>query len=117
MPTAGGYDSKKAQQLFSANCSVCHQETGEGLPGAFPALRGNAVVIDADPAMHIHTVLFGLKGATVDGVKYDSEMPDFGGTLNDADIANIINYERSSWGNHGKQITDKEVATIRATGQ
>jgi cytochrome c oxidase cbb3-type subunit 2 len=61
--------------------------------------------------------LFGLKGATVDGVKYDSEMPDFGGTLNDADIANIINYERSSWGNHGKQITDKEVATIRAKGQ
>jgi cytochrome c oxidase cbb3-type subunit 2 len=117
MPTAGGYDSKKAQQLFSANCSVCHQETGEGLPGAFPALRGNAVVNDADPAMHIHTVLFGLKGATVDGVKYDSEMPDFGGTLNDADIANIINYERSSWGNHGKQITDKEVATIRAKGQ
>lgn len=117
MPTGSGYDSKKAQQLFSANCAVCHQETGEGLPGAFPALKGNAVVNDADPAMHIHTVLFGLKGATVDGVKYDSEMPDFGGTLNDADIANIINYERSSWGNHGKQITDKEVATIRAKGK
>jgi cytochrome c oxidase cbb3-type subunit 2 len=114
---ASGYDAKKGQQLFSAHCSVCHQETGEGLPGAFPPLKGDAVVNDADPAEHIHTVLFGLKGATVDGVKYDSEMPDFAGTLNDADIANIINYERSSWGNHGKQITDKEVATIRAKGK
>jgi cytochrome c oxidase cbb3-type subunit 2 len=116
-PATGGYDSKKAQQLFSTNCSVCHQETGEGLPGAFPALKGNAVVNDADPAKHIHAVLFGLKGATVDGVKYESEMPDFGGTLSDSDIANIIDYERSSWGNHGKLVTDKDVAAIRAKGK
>lgn len=115
--SASGYDAKKGQQLFSTHCSVCHQETGDGLPGAFPALKGDAVVNDADPAAHIHTVLFGLKGATVGGVKYDSEMPDFAGTLNDADIANIINYERSSWGNYGKQITDKEVASIRAKGK
>lgn len=115
--SASGYDAKKGQQLFSAHCSVCHQETGEGLSGAFPALKGNAVVNDADPAMHIYTVLFGLKGVAVDGVKYDSEMPDFGGTLGDADIANIINYERSSWGNHGKQITSKDVAAVRAKGK
>src|SRR5690606_17267105 len=99
------------------HCSACHQETGEGLPGAFPALKGNTVVNNADPAMHIHTVLFGLEGATVDGVKYDSAMPDFGGTLSDSDIANIINYERSSWGNQGKKITAKDVAAIRAKGK
>jgi len=116
-PAAGGYDSKKGQQLFSANCSACHQETGEGLSGAFPALKGNAVVNDADPTMHIHTVLFGLKGATVGGVKYDSEMPDFGGTLSDSDIANIIGYERSAWGNHGKPVTEKDVAAVRAKGK
>jgi cytochrome c oxidase cbb3-type subunit 2 len=115
--SASGYDAKKGQQLFSTHCSVCHQEAGEGLPGAFPPLKGDAVVNDADSATHIHIVLYGLKGATVGGVKYDSEMPDFAGTLNDADIANIINYERGSWGNHGKQITDKEVATIRAKGK
>ncbi len=67
--------------------------------------------------MHIHTVLFGLKGATVDGVKYDSEMPDFGGKLSDSDIADIVNYERSAWGNHGKPVTEKDVAAIRAKGK
>jgi cytochrome c oxidase cbb3-type subunit 2 len=87
------------------------------LPGAFPALKGNAVVNDGDPTMHIHTVLFGLEGAPVNGVKYGSAMPDFGGTLSDADIANIINYERSSWGNHGKKIMAKDVAAIRAKGK
>jgi cytochrome c oxidase cbb3-type subunit 2 len=115
--TASGYDAKKGKELFSTHCSACHQETGEGLPGAFPALKGNAVVNNADATMHIHTVLFGLEGAPVDGVKYGSAMPDFGGTLNDADIANIINYERSSWGNHGKKITTKDVAAIRAKGK
>jgi cytochrome c oxidase cbb3-type subunit 2 len=114
---ASGYDAQKGKQLFSTHCSVCHQESGEGLPGAFPALKGNGVVNDADATMHIHTVLFGLEGATVDGVKYDSAMPDFGSTLSDTDIANVINYERGSWGNHGKQITAKDVAAIRAKGK
>jgi cytochrome c oxidase cbb3-type subunit 2 len=127
-PAAGGEEtnapagaatqgSAKGKQLFSANCSACHQETGEGLPGAFPALKGNAAVNDADPSTHMHAVLFGLEGATVGGVKYESAMPEFGSTLSDADIANIINYERSSWGNHGKPVTAKDVAAERAKGK
>ena len=35
----------------------------------------------------------------------------------DFDIANIINYERNSWGNHGKPVTEKDVAAIRAKGK
>jgi cytochrome c oxidase cbb3-type subunit 2 len=114
---AGGNDAGKGLQLFSANCAACHQATGEGLPGAFPTLKGNAVVNDADPSKHIHTVLFGLEGATIDGVKYDAAMPEFGSQLSDADIAGIINYERSSWGNHGKLVTAQDVAAARAKGK
>jgi len=109
--------SAKGKQLFSANCSACHQESGEGLPGAFPALKGNAAVNDANPSTHMHAVLFGLEGATVGGVKYESAMPEFGSTLSDADIADIINYERSSWGNHGKLVTAQDVAAERAKGK
>ena len=39
-PTTSGYDADKGKHLFSTNCSACHQETGEGLAGAFPPLRG-----------------------------------------------------------------------------
>jgi cytochrome c oxidase cbb3-type subunit II len=109
-----GYDASKGEQQFTANCAVCHQATGEGLPGAFPPLKGNAVVNDANPSMHIRTVLFGLQGATVGDVKYASAMPALGNKLSDADIANIIDYERSSWGNHGKPVTAQEVAAERA---
>ena len=43
-----------------------------------------------------------------------SPMPAFGDTLSDADIANIINYERSSWGNHGAPVTAYQVSVERS---
>ena len=119
-PAAGGaysYDAVKGQSLFTANCSACHQANGEGLAGVFPSLKGNAAVDDADPALHIHTVLHGAHGVTIGGVKYSSAMPPFSGQLSDADIANIINYERSSWGNHAKSVTPAEIAVVRAKGE
>jgi len=95
-PSDNGYDAAKGQVLFIANCAACHQATGEGLPGAFPALKGNAAVNDADATTHIRAVLHGLQGADVGGVVYASPMPPFADTLGDADIANIVNYERSA---------------------
>jgi cytochrome c oxidase cbb3-type subunit 2 len=44
-------------------------------------------------------------------------MPEFGSQLSDEDVANIANYERTSWGNHAKQVTPAEVAKIRAAGK
>lgn len=112
-----GYDAAKGQALFTANCAACHQATGEGLPGAFPPLKGNAAVNDADPTTHIHVVLHGLQGGNVGGVTYSSPMPPFADTLSDADIADIISYERSSWGNHGVPVTAQQVAAERAKGK
>ena len=116
-PTDHGYDAAKGQALFTANCAACHQATGQGLPGAFPPLKGNAAVNDADATTHIRVVLHGLQGANVAGVLYASPMPPFADTLGDEDIANIINYERSAWGNHGTPVTARQVAAERAKGK
>jgi cytochrome c oxidase cbb3-type subunit 2 len=116
-PSPAGYDAAKGQALFTATCAACHQATGEGLPGAFPPLKSNSVVNDADPTQHIRVVLYGLQGANVGGVVYSSPMPPFGGTLTDADVATIINYERSSWGNQGASVTAEQVAAQRAKGK
>jgi cytochrome c oxidase cbb3-type subunit 2 len=111
---AGGYDAAKGASLYTANCSACHQANGEGLPGAFPSLKGNDVVNDGDTTQHIHVVLYGLHGARVGGVVYGGVMPPFAATLNDTEIADILDYERSSWGNHGKPAIAAQVATERA---
>jgi cytochrome c oxidase cbb3-type subunit 2 len=110
----GGYDAAKGASLFTASCSACHQANGEGLPGAFPSLKGNDVVNDDDATMHVTVVLSGLHDAKVGGVAYASAMPPFAATLSDAEIADIVDYERSSWGNHGKLATAAQVATERA---
>ncbi len=46
---------------------------------------------------------------------YAAAMPPFGSLLGDVDIADIIDYERRSWGNHGKLVTAAEVAAERAS--
>jgi cytochrome c oxidase cbb3-type subunit 2 len=116
---AGGYayDAAKGQALFEANCAACHQASGAGVPGAFPPLKGNAAVASDDPGLHLRTVLRGASGVTIGGVKYSSVMPPFAAQLSDADIANIANYERSSWGNHAKPVAPAEVAALRAGGK
>lgn len=113
--SAGPYrfDASRGAALFAANCAACHQVTGTGLPGAFPPLKDNAVVQDPDAAKQIDVVLHGLHGENVAGVVYPSAMPPFASALDDAQIADIINHERSSWGNHGKLITAERVRAAR----
>jgi len=115
--STGGYDAAKGASLYTANCSACHQANGEGLPGAFPSLKGNDVVNDEDATKHIQVVLHGLQATPIGGVAYGGVMPPFAGTLKDADIAAILDYERASWGNHGKAATAEQVAAERATGK
>lgn len=111
---AGGQAGAQGEALFISNCAACHQASGEGLPGAFPPLKGNAAVNDADPTKHISVILHGLQGAVVGGVTYASQMPPFADTLADADIAAIANHERTSWGNQGAKVTAAQVAAERA---
>ncbi len=115
--TAGGTsaagDTAQGASLYSSHCAACHQASGAGLPGAFPPLKGNAVVQDRDPTEHIHVVLNGLHGKAIDGVTYGGAMPPFAGLLNDADIAAIINHERTSWGNAAPTVTAADVKAVR----
>ena len=73
----------------------------------------NAAVLDADPTMQLRTILHGLSGVAIDGVSYPSPMPPFAEALSDADVADIANHERTSWGNQGKLVTADQVKAQR----
>jgi mono/diheme cytochrome c family protein len=62
-------------------------------------------------------VLFGLQGKAIGGAQYASPMPPFGGQLSDKDVADLIDYERSAWANHGKPVKETDVAAVRAKGK
>jgi len=109
-----GDDAARSRDLYLAHCAACHQASGEGLPGVFPPLKGSGVVNKDDASKHIQVILNGMQGGRAGGVVYAAPMPPFADTLSDAQIASIINYERSSWGNHGMPVTAARVAAERA---
>ena len=106
-------DAARGAALFSTNCAACHQASGQGLPNVFPPLAGDPLVLADDPTDHITAVLHGKSGSTINGVTYVSPMPAFATILNDADIAAVVNHERTSWGNSAPLVTAADVAALR----
>lgn len=107
-------DATLGASVYANNCVSCHQAAGTGLPGVFPPLAGNPAVTDTDPTTHIEVVLHGLQGKVIDGVHYASPMPPWADQLSDAQIAAVINHERSSWGNNAPRVTANDVSKLRA---
>ena len=106
-------EASRGAALYSANCAACHQANGQGLPNVFPPLAGDPLVAAADPSEHITAVLHGKEGSTINGVEYFSPMPAFRDILNDADIAAVVNHERTSWGNSAPLVSAADVSALR----
>jgi cytochrome c oxidase subunit 2 len=77
----------RGEKVYAANCVACHQATGKGVPGAFPALDGSQVV----NGMQEGQIAILLNGKNA--------MPSWKATLSDTEIAAVITYTRNSWSN------------------
>jgi mono/diheme cytochrome c family protein len=100
-------------KVFTTNCSSCHQANGKGQPGVFPPLAGNPFVTGPADAV-ISVVKNGKSGPiTVNGTKYNGQMPAWKGTLSDSDIAAVISYIRNSWGNKASAVTAAQVTAAK----
>ncbi len=95
--------------IFSAQCSACHQANGQGIPGAFPPLAASEWMV-ADAAIPVAIVHDGLQGEIeVAGNQYQGAMPQFGGQLSDAELAAVLTYARSQWGNDANEVSENTV--------
>jgi len=79
----------KGEAAYNRSCASCHMANGEGIPGAFPALKGSAIAL-GPVDKHLDVVINGTSGTA---------MQAFGGQLSEVDLAAIITYERNAWGN------------------
>jgi len=97
------------EQVYMASCAACHQPTGLGLPGVFPALKGSPIVI-GDIKGHIDILLHGKPGTA---------MQSFAKQLSIKQIAAVITYKRNAWGNDtGDVIQPSEIqAALDADGE
>ncbi len=103
---------EQGQELFEQNCIACHQADGSGMNGVFPPLS-NSDYLKEDRARVISIALQGKSGPiTVNGVAYDSVMPNLA-YLSNEDIALTLTYVFNSWGNTEGVVTEREVAVQR----
>jgi mono/diheme cytochrome c family protein len=99
------------QLIYEQNCLTCHQSNGSGVPNLNPPLRGTDWVL-GDKTRLINVVLKGLQGQEIEGDMYDNAMPahDF---LKDDQIAEVLTFIRSNFGNKADAITADEVKAVR----
>jgi cytochrome c oxidase subunit 2 len=94
---------QRGEKVYAANCAVCHQATGKGIPGAFVALDGSAIV-NGPKAAQLGIVMNGKNA-----------MPAWKSTLSDTEIAAVITYTRNSWSNKAAEniVQPAEVLAAR----
>jgi mono/diheme cytochrome c family protein len=103
-------------QIFAAKCVACHQATGLGMPGVFPPLAGSEWVLGSDKIL-VQIPLHGITGSVqVKGATYNGSMPMFN-TMSDAEIAAVLTYVRSQWGNAAPTVSPATVAAGRKATQ
>lgn len=98
--------------IFASNCAACHAAAGQGAPGVAPALAGNPYVTGS-PDKVISTVLNGMHGqVSVNGQSFNGIMPAWKGKLTPAEIAGVVTYIRSAWGNKAAPVTTDQVKSL-----
>lgn len=93
----------KGEEVYKASCAACHMPNGEGVPPAFPALKGSALTT-GDAAGHIDIVMNGKAG---------SAMAAYKSLLSDVDLAAVITYERNAWGNSASIVQPADIKAAR----
>jgi cytochrome c oxidase subunit 2 len=92
------------ETTYTAYCAACHQVSGQGLPPAFPALKGSAMATTGPASAHIDIVVNGKAG---------TGMQAYGKQLSLKEIAAVVTYERNAWGNNtGEAVQAADVQAV-----
>ncbi len=108
---------KDGKSIFLANCAMCHQPEGQGIPNVFPPLAKSDFLANIVTKARGDIVNFVLRGKTgkitVNGAEYNGVMTPVAG-LSDEDLAMVFNFVSTNWGNtNAKPYTAAEVKALR----
>jgi len=108
-----GDAEKRGAMLYLDNCAACHKPNGQGYERVFPALAGNPVVEAANPISLASIVLGGSATPITNSTPAQFTMPAFDWRLSDQDVADVVNFVRTSWGNSAGAIDVDSVSHLR----
>jgi len=112
-----GDASKSGALIYLNNCAACHRPDGVGYEQVFPSLAGNPVVQAGNPQSLISIVLDGSQTPRTARTPAQFTMPRFAWRLSDKDVADVVNFIRTSWGNSAAPVSSAEVAGTRESLQ
>jgi alcohol dehydrogenase (quinone), cytochrome c subunit len=108
-----GDASKPGAMIYLDNCAACHRPDGAGYERVFPSLAGNPVVEADNPLSLVTIVLQGSETPRTLGTPAQFAMPSFAWRLSDQEVAQVVSFIRTSWGNRASPIAPKDVARVR----
>jgi mono/diheme cytochrome c family protein len=103
----------KGAKLYEQNCAACHGANGKGAPPAYPSLAGNRSLALGASTNPIRIVLNGGYPPSTGGNPRPYGMPPFGSSLSDAEVAAVVSYIRTGWGNGGQLVSPLDVSRLR----
>ena len=96
-------------------CGICHGPDGKGKPALAPPLAGSEWVVAKGINRLTHIPLTGVSGPLmVEGKEWNLNMAAMGAALSDADLAAVLTYMRTAWGNKAGEVTADDIKKIRA---
>ncbi len=113
---AGAAQLAPGRQHYVAVCAGCHGREGEGKPHVAVAMLGNSTVRNADPRNLIVSMLDGIERQDFPGLESMQEMPGFASRMSDAELAQLTNYLRATYGGQPADVTPAAVSALRAKG-
>jgi mono/diheme cytochrome c family protein len=109
---AGAAATVDGKQVYGAKCAACHQGSGLGVAGVFPPLAASEWVI-GDEKILANILLHGVNGEmVVKGITYKGAMPAWN-SLSDDELAAVLTYIRSEWGNAAPPIKPETITSQR----
>jgi mono/diheme cytochrome c family protein len=104
----------EGKRIYAAHCAECHGAEGRGKPPHYPPLAANQSISMTSSVNPIRMVLNGgyPPGTRKNPMPYG--MPPFAQSLSDADIAAVVTFIRTAWGNRGGPVTEREINRLRA---
>ncbi|MEM5344586.1 c-type cytochrome [Paraburkholderia azotifigens] len=132
LPSAGGsggaayaYDAKATKvsltrpandagaRVYTAYCMHCHGVDGRGFAPMLAPLAGNPNVLEKDPSSLINVTLNGTEDLVIGGIPAAYPMPKYASVLSDQQVADVVSFIRSGWGNGAPAVGAGEVGKIR----
>ena len=100
--------------VYDAKCASCHGAQGEGKPPHWPPLANNQSIEMESAVNPIRMVLNGGYPPGTEGNPRPYGMPPFAGMLSDNEVAAVVSYIRTAWGNRGAPVSAREANELRS---